>query len=491
MGLFDWLERKSGDRENISDADDLVSVSKALSVPALSDKDALKLGVTIDSSSNYSGLYLPEEERSTHLYILGSSGVGKSKGLATWILDDIKNKRGVGVIDPHGDLIRDVVGSAGPSKNLILVEFTDPDYIVGFNPLEVQEGIDPFTQTLELVEVFRKIWNLSDDSTPRLLEILRNAVYTLIESVGTMLDIEPLLTNREFRDERIKYVTNEAVVSFWRNRFDKWKESDRISHVESTLNKVSTFTSDPRMRLMLSAKKSSINFRRIMDEEKTILINLSKGVLRTSSFLLGALFVAKIQMAAMSRQELPPAERKPFYFYVDEFQNYTTFSFAEILSEARKYGLSLILAHQSLVQLNEQLRSIILGNAKNFVIFRIDRVDAELLVKYLTEYDPYSVKLESFDETEFFGVNEQWEMGISELTNLSNQIAILKTKGCSPQMFRTYDLADTDTYEVFANVLREQNRKQGHLLPMKVLDDQLMLRPTNTFILDEPEEFVE
>ncbi len=196
-----------------------------------------------------------------------------------------------------------------------------------------------------------------------------------------MLDIEPLLTNSDFRQERIRYVTNEAVVSFWQNRFEKWDSKDRVANVESTLNKVSAFTSDPRIRLMLSSKHSTIDFREIMDQGKVVLINLSKGVLRTNSFLLGALFVAKIQMAAMSRQELAPSQRRPFYLYVDEFQNYATLSFAEIMSEARKYGLSLILAHQSLEQLDEQLRNIVLANAKNFVVFRTDRQDAELLVR--------------------------------------------------------------------------------------------------------------
>jgi len=281
----------------------------------------LKLGMTYDNSGELAGFYLPEEDRSTHIYVLGSSGVGKSKGLATWILNDIANGIGCGVIDPHGDLVNDIVGNLEDFSRNVLVEMTDPDNIIGFNPLEQQEGIDPYTQTLELVEVFRKIWNLSDDKTPRLIEILRNAVLTLIEAGGTMLDIEPLLTNESFRKEKMKHVTYEAVDSFWRNRFEKWDEKDRIANIESTLNKVSSFTSDPRIRLMLSAKRSTIDFRKIMDEEKTVLINLAKGVLRTNSFLLGALFVAKIQMAAMSRVDLLPSERKPFYFYVDEFQN--------------------------------------------------------------------------------------------------------------------------------------------------------------------------
>ncbi len=261
---------------------------------------SLKLGLTFDNAGELAGFYLPEEDRTTHVYVLGSSGVGKSKGLATWILDDIMKGNGCGVIDPHGDLVNDIVGNLDNFQRVVLVEMTDPENIIGFNPLEQQEGIDPYTQALELVEVFRKIWNLSDGKTPRLLEILRNAVLTLIEAGGTMLDIEPLLTKQEFREEKLKFVTYEAVASFWRNRFDQWEAKDRVSNVESTLNKVSSFTSDPRIRLMLSAQKSTIDFRQIMDEGKTVLINLAKGVLRTNSFLLGALFVAKIQMAAMS-----------------------------------------------------------------------------------------------------------------------------------------------------------------------------------------------
>ena len=360
LSILDIFKKKEPEKSK-----EPVQKETADSVPAepvIKINPNLKIGFVLDEVNNkHAGFYLPEEDRSTHLYVLGSSGVGKSKALANWILEDISNGRGVGVIDPHGDLINDIITNIIPAnyERTILVEMTDRDHIIGFNPLEQQEGIDPYTQTLELVEVFRKIWNLSEDKTPRLLEILRNAVLTLIESGGTMLDIEPLLTNKEFRKERIKFVTNEATASFWYNRFDKWDEKDRVSHVESTLNKVSSFTSDPRIRLMLSAKKSTIDFREIMDEEKCVLINLSKGVLRTNSFLLGALFVAKIQMAAMSRVNIPHEQRKPFYFYVDEFQNYATLSFAEILSEARKYGLSLTLAHQSLEQLDDNLRSII------------------------------------------------------------------------------------------------------------------------------------
>lgn len=451
----------------------------------------LKLGMTYDDSGKPAGFYLPEEDRSTHVYVLGSSGVGKSKGLATWIQGDIVNGSGCGVIDPHGDLVNDVVANLEDFQDVILVEMTDPENIVGFNPLEQQEGIDPYTQALELVEVFRKIWNLSDNKTPRLIEILRNAVITLIEAGGTMLDIEPLLTNEDFREEKMKYVTYEAVDSFWRNRFDKWEERDRISNVESTLNKVSSFTSDPRIRLMLSAQKSTIDFRQIMDEGKTVLINLAKGVLRTNSFLLGALFVAKIQMAAMSRVNLPTNERKPFYLYVDEFQNYATLSFAEIMSEARKYGLSLVLAHQSLVQLSEELRDIILGNAKNFIIFRCDRQDAELIIKYIKDYDPFDWKLKTESSITYFTKDEQWEEGIGELTGLPTQVAVLKTKGKELRMFRTYDLEPTWRLEQNLETLRGTNNEIGHTIKMKELDEIITFRSLPVIETDEPVDYME
>lgn len=455
---------------------------------------SLKLGITSDDDTgDLAGFYLPEEDRPTHVYVLGSSGVGKSKGLANWIIEDIHHGHGCGVVDPHGDLVNDIVGNLEDFSRVILVEMTDPENIIGFNPLDKQDGVDPYTQTLELVEVFRKIWNLSDETTPRLIEILRNSVLTLIEAGGTMLDIEPLLTDEDFRKEKVKYVTYEAVDSFWRNRFEKWDEKDRIANIESTLNKVSSFTSDPRIRLMLTAKKSTINFRQIMDDEKAILISLAKGVLRNNSFLLGALFVAKIQMAAMSRVDLSPSNRKPFYFYVDEFQNYATLSFAEIMSEARKYGLSLVLAHQSLVQLDGELRDTILGNAKNFIIFRCDRQDAELIIKYLIDYDPFDWKYKVGDKvTQWFSKDEQWEQGIEKITSLDTQVAILKTKGLEPHMFRTFNLNDEWINEANLPLLRQANKDADYTLSLQSMDEAVTFPEdppaSNT---DEPETFLD
>lgn len=456
--------------------------------------DGLKLGAAEDENQQVFGLYLPKEDRSTHVYVLGSSGVGKSKALARWVVEDIRNRRGCGAIDPHGDMIRDVIGNLPLEylDDVILIDLTDPEYIVGFNPLEQQPGINPYTQALELVEVFRKIWELSDATAPRLIEILRNSVYTLIEAGGTMLDIEPLLTNQSFREEMIRYVKNEAVGVFWRDRFARWEQKDRIANVESTLNKVSAFTSDPRIRLMLSAKKSTIDFRTIMDTGRVLLINLSKGALRTNSYLLGALFIAKIQMAAMSRENLPSWKRIPWYLYVDEFQNYATESFAEILSEARKYGLSITLAHQSLTQLPLKLRDIILGNAKNLICFRLDRQDAELMVRYVNDIDPFAWKLKEEEKYTFFTVQEQWEEGISGLTSLPTSFAILKTKGAEWIAFITYPIEDNaNMYKEALDIIRERNFNQGFVLQTDKLVDELTFQPSAVYNAHEPDGYLE
>jgi hypothetical protein len=447
--------------------------------------------MTIDSKGNVAGLYLPEQDRSTHTYVLGTSGTGKSKALATWFLGDVSTGKGCGVIDPHGDLIRDIVDNCPYREDIIIVDLTDPNSIIGFNPLEQQEGIDPYTQALELVEVFRKIWDLSDSGAPRLLEILRNTVYTLIESGGTMLDIEPLLTNKEFREEKIRYVKNEAVNIFWNHRFAQWSPSAKITNIESTLNKVSTFTSDPRIRMMLSVRRSTIDIRNIMDTGKAMLINLSKGALRTNSYLLGALFVAKIQMAAMSRESLPPSHRVPWYLYVDEFQNYATDSFAEIMSEARKYGLSITLAHQNLKQLPEALKATILGNAKNFIIFGLDRRDAELIVKYMYEYDPFLIKGRTSSGYKYYSNGEQKEFWISELTNLEPQYAYLKTKGSAPTYFKTYFLEDNGYYEDNLAAIRKLNLENGYLLDVNKVAEDLTFSPSSIYEPDEPERFYE
>jgi len=196
-------------------------------------------------------------------------------------------------------------------------------------------------------------------------------------------------------------------------------------------------------------------------------------------------------MAAMSRENLPYSERKPFYFYVDEFQNYATFSFAEILSEARKYGLSLTLAHQNLAQLDSKLRDIILSNAKNFILFRLDRKDAELMVKYLIQIDPNAWLERKGDVYRYLSIGEQWELGINDLIDLDTKVAFLKTKTEDPRYFYAYPLPESDTYKQNLEEIRRTNYEFGYTKTLREIDEASVLQPQSIFEPDEPETFVE
>jgi len=324
--------------------------------------------------------------RSTHFYAVGASGSGKSKFLESLIIQDIIQGEGFGVIDPHGDLIEDIKGwlyfwtQKDFKKDIVLIDPTDLENTASFNPLEPINGIPPERLAAQLVEAFKKIW--ADAWGERMADIMRNSLIALVENNLTLLELPLLLTEPEVRKKILRNVKSTTC----RQRFkyfeslsaNTWRE-----WLESTLNKVDAFLSDPAIRQIFASPKSSFNLRDIMDNKKILLVNLNKGRLGDSANLLGALLVSKIKMAAFSRNDLPVTERQPFYLYIDEFQNFATDSFIEILSEARKYKLSLILAHQNLSQLTESLRDSILANCGIQACFRVNREDAQLLAKEL------------------------------------------------------------------------------------------------------------
>jgi hypothetical protein len=454
--------------------------------------NALRLGVTTDAAGEDAGLYLADAERAAHVYVIGSTGVGKSKAVATWALHDLRDGHGFGVIDPHGDLVHDIVANAVAFPEIRLIEF-GAEEMVTLNPLERVPGVDVYTQTLELVDVFRKIWELSDATTPRLIEILRNAVWTLIEAGETLLELEPLLTDDGYRARLMRTVTHEGVARFWRNRFEQWPPRERALFVESTLNKASAFTADPRLRLMLGAKKSSLDVRALMDKRQILLVDLSKGVLRTNTNLIGALLLSRIQMAAVSRLGAPEAARIPWTLYVDEFQNYATESFAEILAEARKMGLRLVLANQTLAQLPDRLRAIILANTRNLVAFRCDRLDAELLVRYIGSINPQAIKHFDGERLYFSSAEEQWEQQIEELTTLPLRSAILRTKARAPRRFETLALTSPlERADQKREIIRDFGRELGWLRGVRELDEELAVRSLATAgaeVSAEPSDF--
>ena len=334
-------------------------------------------------------LYITPDQRARHAYCIGASGSGKTKFLEGLIRQDIRMGNGAGIIDCHGDLANDIIrylSTLPPYSNVsqedydsfsyervVLVDPTDQDYSIGFNPLEVTEGVRPYAQALELLGVFKKIWGYWG---PRMDELMRNVLVTLAESGLTLLEVQPLLTDDGFRARIAGELRNVEAKRYWLERFDPLSPSMKSQYSEPVLNKTQTFVADPVIRSIVGQRKSTIDFRKIMDQGKILLVNLSKGTLKENALLLGGLLVAKIQMAAMSRTDIPEDQRRPWHLYVDEFQNFATESFAEILSEARKFGLSLFMAHQNLDQVNNLLRASILANVGTQVYFGLSRSDA-------------------------------------------------------------------------------------------------------------------
>lgn len=377
-----------------------------------------------------------EKDRATHCYVIGATGTGKTKFLQFLIQQDIDKGNGFGVIDPHGDLIEDIKGflasrhyESGNDRELkervILIDPTDPHFTPTFNPLEGLPGISVPEQVNELVSSFRKIW--SDSWGVRMEDLMRNALIALGEAEFTLLELPPFLTQRGFRETVLQKVSHPIAQDYFK-RFDTMTDRSQITWIEPVMNKINAFLSDPRIRQMFASPKSSFNLREIMDQRKALLIKLDKGKLKDAADLLGSLLMAKIQMAAFSRSNIRREKRIPFYLYIDEFQNFASESFEVILSEARKYGLSLIMAHQTLSQISEELRSLILGNTGLQVFFRVNRKDASLLAKEIFEYSGYEVKTVTSLTPKYWSFAEEWEHKTEELQNLSPRYCYAKHK---------------------------------------------------------------
>ena len=359
--------------------------------PTPTPEDALILGT--GSHPHHTNrriqVFISPEHRARHLYIIGGTGSGKTKQLENLIRQDILAGRGTGVIDCHGDLVKSTIrflsailsdmaatnNSEYDSllKKIVIFDPTIGLYAAGFNPLETTPGLEPYGQALELINVFSKLW---DCSGPRVGEMLRNTLVTLAEHGLTLLEVQPFLTDNSFREGLIRNLSNSEVRRYWIERFNTLSGAMKGQYIEPVLNKVGAFVTDPNIRAIVGQQKSTINLREIMDSGKILLVNISKGFLKGNSQLLGALLLAKIQDAAMSRANIPENSRRPWYLYVDEFQNFATDSFDEILSESRKYKLSLVMANQGLSQLPLSLRSSIKSNVGTQMVFRVSQDDA-------------------------------------------------------------------------------------------------------------------
>lgn len=348
---------------------------------------------------------IKEKNRRGHMYITGKTGTGKSTLIENLAISDIRAGNGLALVDPHGDLAEDILNFVPKrrAEDVIYFNPSDLEYPIAFNPLENVPPDSRHVVVSGLLSVFRKIW--PEFWGPRLEHILRHSILTLLERPGsTLLDVPRLLTDKEFRMGVLERVSHPQVKDFWLSEFEKysvWLRSEAISPI---LNKIGQFLVSIPLRNIVGQKENTFNLRNAMDEGKILIVNLAKGKIgEDNCALLGAMMVTEIQLAALSRSELPEDKRKPFYLYVDEIHNFLTLSFADILSEARKYGLNLVLAHQYIEQLDERVRAAIFGNVGTIISFRVGAEDAKYLAR---EFSPV------FNET--------------DLTNLANFHIYLK-----------------------------------------------------------------
>ena len=354
------------------------------------NKDLTYVGLTTFRDKNR--LFgIKRRDRRQHVYVLGKSGTGKSVLLANMITQNIQNGEGVCVVDPHGELVEGVLQTIPPHrmKDVIYFNPADTDFHVGFNVLEL---IDPKYKHLVasgLMGIFTKIW--ANAWSARMEYILNNAILALLDTPGTtLLGIPRMLVDKDYRQKIIANLKDPVIKAFWIHEYEQWQDKFRNEAIAPIQNKVGQFLSSSLIRNVVGQSKSTINVFDIMNQGKIFLVNVSKGRIgEDNSALLGGMIITKIQLAAMERVRIPEEDRKDFYLYVDEFQNFVTNAFAGILSEARKYRLNLTIAHQYTAQLvtesGSMVRDAVFGNVGTMIVFRVGADDAEFLEK---EFDP-------------------------------------------------------------------------------------------------------
>ncbi len=441
--------------------------------------------ITLFAKTNYRGSLIPFgiklDDRRRHMYVIGKTGMGKSTLLENMIIQDIRAGRGLAVVDPHGDLVEKVVKYI-PSyriNDVIYLNPADVDFPIAFNILE---SVDPTHRHLVasgLISVFKKLW--ADSWGPRLEHILRNTILALIEYPGsTLLGVTRMLVDKDYRKKVVDHLSDPIVKAFWRDEFASFNDKFRSEAVSPIQNKIGQFLSSSIIRNIVGQPKSTIDMREIMDNGKILLLNLAKGRIgEDNAGLLGAMMITKLQLAAMSRIDIPENDRRDFLLYVDEFQNFATESFASILSEARKYRLDLIIAHQYIEQLDETVQAAVFGNVGTIICFRVGAADAEFLAKEftpvfeepdllnLTKYDMYLKLMIDGVASEPFSAT-----GLPPVPNPDNLEATIievsreryaKTRAVvEDKIARWSGMAET-----FAATAAEENRSQRNNDPMR------------------------
>jgi hypothetical protein len=370
--------------------------------------EGVLLGIN-DYRGSQKEIHFAKEDRVRHFYVIGQTGTGKTVMLKNMIIQDIQNGDGVCMIDPHGTDIEDLLANI-PKERIDDVIYFDPSYMarpMGLNMLEFDERF-PEQKTFvvnEMLAIFNKLFDMKVAGGPAFEQYFRNSALLVLEhpeSGSTLMEIGRVMGDKSFREMKLDHCKNPIITQFWQNAEKTTGEQSLANYVPYITNKFDVFISNDIMRPIIAQEKSAFNFRKVMDEKKILLVNLAKGRLGDiNSNLLGLVIVGKILMAALSRVDVMGTGKMPpdFYLYIDEFQNVTTDSISTILSEARKYRLSLNIAHQFIAQLQENIRDSVFGNVGSMAVFRVGTEDAEFLAK---QFDPIFtqsdiIKLENYN----------------------------------------------------------------------------------------------
>ncbi|HBE89794.1 MAG: hypothetical protein A3E37_05520 [Candidatus Andersenbacteria bacterium RIFCSPHIGHO2_12_FULL_46_9] len=417
------------------------------------DQDITVMGVTkFRGQERQFGIY--SDDRRQHVYIIGKTGVGKTTLMEGMIKQDILRGKGVALVDPHGDMAEGLLDFIPPERinDVIYFDPSDVEYPVGFNVLEAVDPQYKYLVSSGLIGSLKKIW--ADSWGPRLEYILRNTILALLDyPSSTMLGILRMLGDNQYRKKVIEKIQDPVVKSFWLNEFSNYNERFRAEAISPIQNKVGQFLTSSIIRNIVAQPKSTIDMSDVMDNQKILLINASKGRIgEDNSSLLGAMLITRLQLAAMDRAKIAEEKRKDFYLYVDEFQNFATESFASILSEARKYRLNLTMAHQYIEQMeDEMVRGAVFGNAGTIVCFRVGAEDAEFLEK---EFEP------TFMET--------------DLVNLDKHNAYIKLMidGVTSKAFSMQTVAPTkEGYGKKETVISVSRERYGR--PRAIVEDKI------------------
>jgi len=350
--------------------------------------------LTYVAQTNFRGIEqkfgIKRVDRRQHMYVIGKTGTGKTQFLKNMALQDVENGHGLCIIDPHGEFVEEVLESIPAHRMNDVVYFNpvDMDYPVSFNIMEVQDPKYKHLIASGLIGIFTKIW--ANVWSARMEYILANCILALLDTPGTtLLGIPRMLVDRDYRQKIINNLQDPVVKSFWINEYEEWEARYRNEAIAPVQNKVGQFLNVSFVRNIVGQAKNTIDIDEIMNTGKILLVNVSKGRIgEDNSAILGAMIITKIQLAAMERVRIPEEERKDFYLYVDEFQNFATDSFVNILSEARKYRLDLTIAHQYVGQLvtdtSTAVRDAVFGNVGTMLCFRVGAADAEFLEQEFT-----------------------------------------------------------------------------------------------------------